>query len=734
MLQSIRNRVVCCVMTVGAAILPVVMAAALVGCGGNDPVVPAPVSGSSSVTATIGPNGGTVTGPGGVQVEIPAGALSANTIIGITRNPSGAPASLQVGNAPAGPIYEFTPHGIVFTTPVTIRIPVPPGAVASQVFMASLGGNWAATNATAVGGFAVIQRNSFSFSLTAGVCQIPAGSPPDPYPCVYPSGGASIDATSSATLTQIAPGWDNQFMTGSAGSWRVDQPGTVVLRLEYAAAADCGNPRVSLTRLNLAVPPNHPNRRQVLLDDEPMPGTLVNVPVPPGFIGTGSASDQRLVGSRQFDVSAHLTDPTNAFTYSFTCRRPTWTGPAYGQDTITILGPMAPPNGPFTIGGTASGLSGGASVELQNNGGDNIQVSANGSFTFATPIPAGASYGVTVFTSPSGQTCQVQNGSGTATANVSTVSVTCASSVPGLVLAVNGTNDNLSIFRRNISTGELTPASPATVATRAVPTSIAVTPDGRFAYVINYGDFSVSLYSVDSTSGVVAPLAAQPVAPGLSYPNQIVMDPLGRFVWIASWQASSESVRTYAVNSSTGELSFNSSIGVQHYALAAHPSGNYVYGIDALSHTISGHSINQSTGALTSLGSPISTGPASSPFRIAITPNGRFAYVANQGSSSISVFSINTTTGALTSTGPVTTASAPYGIGIHPNGHFLYVAEANDNRVAIYAINSSNGSLTFQGVATSAADIPYSLAITATGDFLYTVDSGGQFGVRVQHR
>ncbi len=41
---------------------------------------PAP---TSSVTATIGTAGGTVTGPNGVQVVIPAGALDGNTTIGI---------------------------------------------------------------------------------------------------------------------------------------------------------------------------------------------------------------------------------------------------------------------------------------------------------------------------------------------------------------------------------------------------------------------------------------------------------------------------------------------------------------------------------------------------------------------------------------------------------------------------------------------------------------------------
>ena len=50
---------------------------------------------------------------------------------------------------------------------------------------------------------------------------------------------------------------------------------------------------------------------------------------------------------------------------------------------------------------------------LQDNGGDNLSVSANGSFTFATALASGAAYNVTVKTNPSGQTCSVSSGSGT---------------------------------------------------------------------------------------------------------------------------------------------------------------------------------------------------------------------------------------------------------------------------------------------------------------------------------
>ena len=79
-----------------------------------------------------------------------------------------------------------------------------------------------------------------------------------------------------------------------------------------------------------------------------------------------------------------------------------------------------------TIGGTVSGLVGGTTVVLQNNGGDNLSVGAIGPFTFATALTTGSSYLVKVFTQPAGQTCLVTaNGSGSAFGNVTNVEVSC---------------------------------------------------------------------------------------------------------------------------------------------------------------------------------------------------------------------------------------------------------------------------------------------------------------------
>lgn len=82
--------------------------------------------------------------------------------------------------------------------------------------------------------------------------------------------------------------------------------------------------------------------------------------------------------------------------------------------------------GTLSIGGSVSGLAGTGMV-LQDNGGDNLTITANGNFTFPTLLPSGATYTVTILTQPSGpaQTCTVTNGQGTATANVTDVQIVC---------------------------------------------------------------------------------------------------------------------------------------------------------------------------------------------------------------------------------------------------------------------------------------------------------------------
>ena len=80
----------------------------------------------------------------------------------------------------------------------------------------------------------------------------------------------------------------------------------------------------------------------------------------------------------------------------------------------------------YTIGGAVSGLTSGKTVTLLNNGGDVLNVAANGGFVFTTPLASGSNYNVTISAQPAGQMCFLVNNSGTnLTANVTNVAVLC---------------------------------------------------------------------------------------------------------------------------------------------------------------------------------------------------------------------------------------------------------------------------------------------------------------------
>jgi N-acetylneuraminic acid mutarotase len=183
-----------------------------------------------------------------------------------------------------------------------------------------------------------------------------------------------------------------------------------------------------------------------------------------GFTGTGLVLQNN--GGSNLTVSASAT--------SFTFPTPVAGGSVYsvtvltqpvgesctvtngdGTATANVANVSVTCTAQFSIGGTITGLAGPGLV-LQDNGGDNLAVSANAaSFTFATPLASGSAYSIAVLTQPFGENCTVANGAGTASANVTNASVVCAQlyaiggtitglNDAGLVLQDNG-GDNLTV-------------------------------------------------------------------------------------------------------------------------------------------------------------------------------------------------------------------------------------------------------------------------------------------------
>jgi len=156
---------------------------------------------------------------------------------------------------------------------------------------------------------------------------------------------------------------------------------------------------------------------------------------------------ERLGTGAAYSVAV-LSQPTSP---SQTCTVARGTGSVASADISDIAVTCA--TGQFAIRGTVAGLTG-AGLVLQNNGGNDLPVSADGPFTFANRLVDGATYTVTVRTQPAGQSCVVRNPTGKIQgADASNVEVSCVSDAftiggrvnglagSGLTLRLNGGND-----------------------------------------------------------------------------------------------------------------------------------------------------------------------------------------------------------------------------------------------------------------------------------------------------
>lgn len=276
------------------------------------------------------------------------------------------------------------------------------------------------------------------------------------------------------------------------------------------------------------------------------------------------------------------------------------------------------------------------------------------------------------------------------------------------------------------------------------PQSVTVDPSGKFAYVANEGcpdlsGGSVSMYTIDPTTGAltsIGSMVAAPVGPD-DVPHSVVVDPTGKFAYVANWSDLTGSVSMYTIYATTGALTSTETIqapcapspgSCSPWSVAVDPSGKFLYVANEggfAPTSVSMYSIDATTGALTSLGLVASGGRARS---VAVHPSGKFAYVTDVSSGlpgesdNVSMYGINTTTGTLTSLGTMTAGAFPSAIAIDPSGKFAYVTNSNSNNVSMYTINSDTGALTFMGPITAETD-PVFVAVDPTGKFVYVTNS-----------
>ena len=455
-------------------------------------------------------------------------------------------------------------------------------------------------------------------------------------------------------------------------------------------------------------------------------------------------------------------------------------------------GGSGPPSA-FTVGGVVSGLVG-TGLVLRDNGGDALTVNANGAFTFAMKIASGGAYNVTA-TAPQGETCAVTGGAGTATADVTSVTVSCNNGVfsvggsvsglvgQGLVLELSGPDipEELAIgsngqfsFPPTVNSGhrygvgiKQQPHSPTQrcevgrssfvtggfLSNGSDVTDVGVVC-GEFAYVTSTADNSVSAFSIDANTGTLTSIGAPVLAGQGPYAIANTIYTGSRSLYVVN--GASNDVSAFLADASSGALI---PVPGSPFRIGSKPSAATIYAVinagdyspppQRLRYYL--YVANEGTNDLSAYRldgvgpTPLSPGAyptGAGPSVVAIYPGslfhpfGGFLYVANAGGSGdISAFLINGISGGLT---PVIGSPFPSGGNVRSlvfraDGKFLYAADASGGTAAIYGYSVGAGT----GALTSLAGFPLALpscdyiAADQTGTYLYAAAGGSIFGYTI---
>lgn len=196
--------------------------------------------------------------------------------------------------------------------------------------------------------------------------------------------------------------------------------------------------------------------------------------------------------------------------------------------------------------------------------------------------------------------------------------------------------------------------------------SINVSPDNQYAYAADLGLDKVLIYKLDPAKGTLTPHSTPyaSVAPG-SGPRHFTFLPNGRFAYVIN--EINCTITGFAYDPKRGSLREFQSVSTlpagqsvkpefSTAEIVAHPTGKFLYGSNRGHDTIAVFSVAQD-GQLTLLENVPTQGKT--PRNFAIDPTGKYLFAENQGSDSIVVFHIDAATGRLKPTGQVLQVGSP---------------------------------------------------------------------------
>ena len=240
------------------------------------------------------------------------------------------------------------------------------------------------------------------------------------------------------------------------------------------------------------------------------------------------------------------------------------------------------------------------------------------------------------------------------------------------------------------------------VAVGCEPTGIAITPDGRYAYVANQADSTISV--IDTNAGAVSTTMSLPRGTTLA---NIAIAPDGKHAYATAQGPGAVIVVDIATNATVGAPI---AVGGAALGLAVSPDGSQVYVAN-----------NDNLGSVSVIDTATDTvittfSGLSYPFAVTFSPDGKLAYVTGGGSAFLAIID----TAAQTVVNTLTTVGGT-SIAVTADGSTAYVSSENGNTVTVVdtvtamPVFTINGLNSPRGVA--ARPLPPGIAVPAvTGD------------------
>ena len=251
-----------------------------------------------------------------------------------------------------------------------------------------------------------------------------------------------------------------------------------------------------------------------------------------------------------------------------------------------------------------------------------------------------------------------------------------------------GNQGTVSALTSDAVTGGLAAISGSPYNTGSGSVAIAADPGGKFVYVANYFSSNISEFTISHSTGALSPVAGAAAAAELGM-DSLAIDSTGSFLYAVS--GNSENLWVYSITS-TGALTPLTGMpvaiapsGTQSSAVMIDPSGKYLYVANAASSSASlyGFLRNTTTGTIAALpGFPLTLDGVSN--KGTFDSAGKFLLISGHNvfltAGGLDVFSLNASTGALTITGssPVIVRDDPAGVVVDASGKYVYVPNTSD--------------------------------------------------------